>query len=154
MSRNNFWEDETYAIVKAMRATGNQEGVVARWKKSVEQWALNVVMVNDPNAVAARAWLPMWQVRPFYTAEELAPMWPALAITIGGFPGAYSRVPRSAKRLEFELDYAGLPRLGNYPEIGAYLPLDYRKYFIVERLHYWCRAPLTEIKKEFENVCS
>ena len=152
MSRNKFWEGETYAIVKAMRGTGNQEGVIARWKKSVEQWALSAV--NDPNAVAARAWLPLWQVRPFYTAEELAPIWPALAIVVGGFPGAYSRVPRSAMRLAFELDYAGLPRLGNYPEFGEDLPREYRKYFIVERLHYWCRAPLAEIEKEFENVCS
>lgn len=142
MSRNNFWEGETYAIVKAMRGTGNQEGVVARWKKSVEQWALSAV--NDPNAVAARAWLPLWQVRPFYTVEELAPIWPALAITIGGFPGAYSRVPRSAKRLEFELDYAGLP----------HFVYNGKKYFIVERLHYWRDASPKEIEKEFENVCS
>ena len=142
MSRNNLWEGETYAIVKAMRRTGNQEGVVARWKKSVERWALNAV--NEPDAAAVRAWLPMWQVRPFYTVDELAPMWPALAIGLG-IASRWPNVPKSTRRLEFELDYAGLPRLA-YPHL--------QRYFIVERLHYWCKAPLAEIEKEFENVCS
>jgi len=141
MSRNNFWEGETYAIVKAMRRTGNQEGVVARWKKSVERWALNAV--NEPDAAAVRAWLPMWQVRPFYTVDELAPMWPALAIGLG-IASRWPNVPKSTRRLEFELDYAGLP----------HFVYNGKRYFIVERLHYWRDASPKEIEKEFENVCS
>ena len=80
----DFWKGETYAIVKAMKATGNRPGVIAQWKAEMEAWAA-MRPVNDPDAQAVRSWLPHWQCRPFYTAEELAPMWPALAIAVANF---------------------------------------------------------------------
>lgn len=124
---------ETYQIIQAMKATGNRTGIIAQWKEMVEQWvALNC---DSPGAAAVRAWLPLWQARPFYTAEELAPMWPALGIVTGVLK-SWPSVPKSAKRLEHELDFYELPRL----------PEPYRNYFICERLHYWKRAPLSEIK--------
>lgn len=138
MTKNPLWDGETYAIVKAMKATGNQPGVIARWKEFVELWAIS--RPGDKNAEAILAWLPHWQVRPFYTAEELAPMWPALSIAIE-YTNIWPAVPKSAKRLEFELDYVGLPRLKQ---------IQYGCYFIVERVHYWSReATLDEIRKEF-----
>src|SRR5438309_10784301 len=68
---------ETYHIVNAMRRAGNQ-GVIPRWKDSVARWA--EMNSDSADAAAILAWLPFWHVRPFYTAEELSPMWPALAI--------------------------------------------------------------------------
>jgi len=130
-----FWNSDTYKIVQAMKGTGNKPGIVAQWKAEIEKWALNAV--NDPEAAAVRAWLPMWQVRPFYTATELAPMWPALAIALG-LRERMMEGP-SARRLEFELHYAELP--------SFWLRND--SYFIVERIHHWRQQPIEEIVKEF-----
>lgn len=132
---NAYWEGDVYAVIKAMKATGNQPGVIAQWKRVVEQWAQS--RPDNGDARAALAWLPLWQPRPFYRAEELAPIFPALAVAIGVTDIIKSS--RSARRLEFELDYGGLPRL-----------LNDRRYFIVERLHYFRDRTLTE--KEFENA--
>jgi hypothetical protein len=137
LSGREFWKGETWAIVKAMRATGNRPGVIAGWKADIALWAEN--NPRDPNANAALSWLPHWQVRPFYTADELAPLWPALAIAIG-HTSHWPKVQKSAKRIEFELDYAGLPRLG-FPTLN--------RYFIVERIHHWSKATLEEIEREF-----
>jgi len=143
---NDFWKGETHAIVKAMKATGNRPGVIAQWKQEMEDWAF-ARPVNDPDAQAVRAWLPHWEVRPFYTADELAPMWPALAIAVG-HSTRWPAVPKSARRLEFELDYAGLPRLpGPMPEIETVQGVNYIRYFVVERLHYW-----TSIERTLEEI--
>jgi hypothetical protein len=125
---------ETYHIIKAMKATGNQPGIIARWKEDVAAWAQ--MHPTDPNASAVLAWLPLWQSRPFYTVDELAPMWPALAI-VTEFRTTWPSVVKSPKRLERELDFYRLPRL----------PAPYRNYFVCERLHYWTCAPLTEIEE-------
>lgn len=138
MSGREFWKGETWAIIKAMQATGNRPGVIAEWKDQIAVWAEN--SPRDPNAAAVKAWLPHWRVRPFYTADELAPLWPALAIVVG-HTDLWPQVPKSAKRLEFELDYAGLPRL-EFPTL--------RQYFIVERIHYWHDAPFEKIEREFD----
>lgn len=132
---NPFWKSETWAIVKAMRASGNRQGLIATWKDQVEQWAR--AHPGDPDAKSVLAWLPYWHVRPFYTAAELAPIWPALAIAIG-HTDKWPKVVKSAARLENELDYAGLP---------FRLILD-KKHYIVERLHYWKKAQ----KEEIENA--
>lgn len=138
MSGRQFWKGETWAIIQAMRATGNRPGVIAGWKEDIAAWAEN--NPRDPNAAAVHSWLPHWQVRPFYRANELAPLWPALAIVVG-HTTRWRPVPKSAKRLEFELDYAGLPRL-DFPTL--------REFFIVERIHHWNKASLAEIEREFD----
>lgn len=127
---------ETYHIIRAMKATGNRPGIIARWKEDVAEWAQ--MHPTNPNAAAVLAWLPLWQSRPFYTADELAPIWPALAI-VTEFRTTWPSVVKSAKRLEHELDFHGLPRL----------PAPYRNYFVCERLHYWKSAPLAEIETAF-----
>src|SRR4051812_4932932 len=113
-----YWKGETYHIVQAMKATGNRPGIVAVWKEMVANWAQS--RPADPAAAAVNAWLPLWQPRPFYTVEELAPMWPALAIATG-FTTRWPNVLKSPRRLGHELDFYGLPRL-------AY----FKNYFIVE----------------------
>jgi hypothetical protein len=130
-----FRKGETWHIVKAMKATGNRSGVIAEWKEKVAQWAQ--INRTDPNAAAVNAWLPHWQPRPIYTALELAPMWPALAI-ITGFTDRWPSVIKSAARLENELIAAGLP----------YVDLSDGRYFIVERIHLWSRGKKTERKND------
>lgn len=128
---SDFWKGETYAIVKAMKATGNRPGVVAQWKEAVAQWAQ--INRTDPNAAGVNAWLPHWHPRPFYTVEELAPLWPALAIAVG-HTQHWPNVLKSPRRLEFELDFARLP----------HFLMGGRKYYIVERLHFWQNATQEE----------
>jgi hypothetical protein len=124
---------ETYHIVNAMRRAGNY-GVIARWKDSVADWA--EIHPDHADAAAVRAWLPFWQARSFYTAEELAPLWPALAIATG-FTNQWRSVGRSALRLEHELDFHRLPRVSGYP-----------RYYICEKFRHWQNATDDEI--EFE----
>ena len=130
---------ETYHIINAMRRAGNY-GVIARWKDSVARWA--ELHPDDADAAAVLAWLPFWQVRPFYTVEELAPIWPALAIATG-FTERWPAVLKSARRLEFELDFHGLPRIG-FPE--------WRHYFICERIHHWQNVKPETLILEIENA--
>jgi hypothetical protein len=121
---------ETYKILQAMKATGNRPGVVAQWKATVEAWAQNV---KDPNAEAVKAWLPAWQVRPFYTADELAPIWPAISLAIG-YRLTWPSVLKSPKRLEHEMDFYGWP----------HVMVNDRKYYCVEQLHIWGKARTQE----------
>ena len=131
-----FWTGETYAIVKAMKATGNRPGVIQQWKDQIAEWSNS--RPNDRDAAAVNAWLPHWQVRPFYTSEELAPMWPALAIAIG-HTNYWPSVMKSPRRLEFELDYAGLP----------WFEMHGRKFYIVEQIHKWRDAAQEERENAF-----
>lgn len=135
--KRGYWKGETHHIVQMMKATGNQPGIIQRWKDCVEEWARTA---RCPDADAVNALLPAWQVRPFYTAEELAPLWPALAIATG-FTSKWPAVPKSWRRLAHELDYIGLPRL-------AYA----HQYFICERIHYWRGASREEIMQELKNA--
>lgn len=133
----DFWKSDTYKIVQAMRATGNQPGLIERWKESVETWAQ--FNRTDPDAKAILSWLPHWQVRPFYTVEELAPIFPALSYAFGY--SARLNPPKAVRRLDLELDFAGLP----------YIIYHQKKFYIVERLHYWSRnARREEIEREFD----
>lgn len=145
---NSFWKSDTYAVIKAMKATGNRPGVIAEWIVRAGAWA----SANDgPDAVAVRAWLPLWQVRPFYSAAELAPIFPVLAWMLGG----KDRLPptMSPERLAFQLDYGGLPRLEK-PDLSTHYrnPVTGQtaRYYIVEEIHRWSKQPVTQ--EEFENV--
>lgn len=121
---NPFWQGETYAIAKAIKAAGNGQGIVQQWKDRVEQWARS--NLSAPDAVAVRAWLPFWQVRPFYTPNELEHIWPALAIMVGKAT-RFPPVLKSPMRLQHEMDYAGIE---SFERFG-------KRWYIVERPHYW-----------------
>jgi hypothetical protein len=137
---NEFYQSATYKIVQAMKATGNQPGVIEQWREMVEHWA-----GTHPghDAAAILAWLPMWQVRPFYTPEELAPIFPALAVALRITPTL--RPQKSPARLENELVFAGLPRL---MKEGCSEPT---RLFIVERIHFWKTHPVS--MDQFERIC-
>jgi hypothetical protein len=135
---NLFWNSPTYKIIKAMKATGNQPGVIAQWKDMVEAWA---VKNKGPDAEAVKAWLPMWQVRPMYTAAELAPIFPMLAVALRFADRPTPQM--SPKRLENELIYGALPRVRLVGD-------DYSPYFIVERIHHWRDRVLTQ--EDFQEI--
>lgn len=52
----SFWDTPIYAIVKKMKASGNQPGAIAQWKDMVEQWA---TQSNSPDAESVKAMLPL-----------------------------------------------------------------------------------------------
>ena len=139
---NDFWQSPIYRIVRGTKACGNQPGMVARWISSVEEWARR--NANHPDGKSVIAMLPYWRARPFYTAAELAPLIPALAVAFG-----ISVIPppvMSGARLSFALDYAGLPVLRN---------VNGTEWFhdaagIVEQIHKWADTPMTQ--EEFERV--
>ncbi len=132
---NPFYLSDTYALVRLMKLAGNQQGLIARWIEGVGTWAARE---HGPDAEAVRAWLPHWQVRPWYSAAELAPLWPALALSLG--INERLMPVKSAERLKNELLFSDLPRLTN---ADGTLEFHGKEYFIVERLHYWKKRKLT-----------
>lgn len=145
---NPFWSGPIYGVIQAMKACGNKPGIIAQWVALAHQWALDH---RGPEADAIRAWLPHFKPRPFYTAHELAPMFPALIVALGltDRPSTYS-----PERLANELDFGGLPVLRRDDEsIWFRNPMDRTKverYYIVERIHYWRKQKLTQEQFEGE----
>lgn len=123
-----FWKSDTYRLVQWMKARGNQVGLVALWTADMEEWSRNN---PGPDAEAVKAWLPFWQARPYYTAAELAPIFPVLAVVLGFRDRPEPQ--KGAARLANELRMAGLPHFVRDGQI----------YFVVEQCH---RA------EEFENA--
>lgn len=114
------WNTPTYRVVAKMLRNGNQPGIVTQWKRMVEAWADKA---TGPDVAAVKAFLPLWQVRPFYTAAELAPIFPLLEAALGAVdrPGK----PKSPARLANELKFAKLP----------FFVRDGVEYFVVEQTH-------------------
>lgn len=126
---SSFHASPNYRIVKAMKAAGNRPGILQRWIEMIMDWAKKPPFDADKAAVIA--WLPFWQTRPYYTAEELAPLFPVLAVAL-----RFSDRPTELKspgRLANELKMAGLPHFMR----------DGKLFFVVEQCH---RA------REFENA--
>lgn len=123
---------ETRHIIEAIKA---HPRLVEHWKASVAQWAQ--MNRTDPNAQAVNAWLPLWQTRELYSAEELAPLWPALAIA-SGFTKHWPNVPKGAALIENELRFCGVP--------CRYV--NGRIYFAIERRGYWRHAETSKWEKE------
>lgn len=120
MIRNPFWRSDTARIVRVMKAAGNRPGVIAEWKRAMEDWTQSA---SSPEADAVKAWLPAWQARSYYTAAELAPIFPVLAVVLG-----FRDRPAPAKGaalLANELRMAGLPHFER----------DGKLYFVVEQCH-------------------
>lgn len=140
---HDFWKSPTYKIVQAILATGNGEGVVAQWKASVEAWANSQPDTKDKAGV--RAWLPLWQARPFYTAAELAPILPALFVALGH--REQFRPARSPLRVENRLRFFRLPILQNADGQDTFVhPVTgrYGRFFVVEKCHRWRNVALTQ----------
>lgn len=147
--KNPLYTNATYRLVQDMKATGNRPGIIAQWKEQIHLWAHSDWCVG-PDTEALQAFLPLWQARPFYTAKELAPIFPALALW-KGFAERLTAV-KSPKRLANELRFYGLPAfqvcLGEYKG-----PESLTTYFCVERIHYWRDlGTVAEFDKEFSDV--
>jgi len=131
---SGFWDGPIYGVVQKMKATGNRAGVIREWFALVDAWA---AQSTSPDAESVRVMAPLWQSRPIYTAEELAPMFPALAVALGvtEFMGRLP-APWSPNRLANALKFAGLP----------FREIDGRTYFIVEQIHVWRDAPTQALR--------
>ena len=128
--------DPTYQIVQAMLHRGNQPGLLREWFDGLKAWAETH---KGPDANALALWLDVAKPRPFYTAAELAAMWPAFKLALG-----FAKImtePPSANRLANELKFHRLPVCWTD---------DGKEYFIVERCHHWRGKTLTQ--EEFENA--
>jgi len=111
-------------IVRKMIEAGNGPGPIRNLLEAAQAWAN---ASRGPDAEALKSWLPLVRTdRPFYTAAELAHLWPALKVTLG--LETRMMAPPGANRLANELKFHGLPvvRGINPPE-----------YFIVERCDFW-----------------
>lgn len=131
---------EARELVAWMRARGNRTGAIAQWVKDFSDW-----LENQPSTVdtrAARAMLPLWQVRPVYTAAELSPLLPVLYVVAGirKTPGL-SIGPATTKNILLK---AGLPMLGQGARFAHPITGQLDQYFIVERLHYWAKLPVDQ----------
>lgn len=129
-------------IVKQMKRTGNQPGIIQQWIAGANKWA-------DENpgrdGQAIREWVAHWQARPFYTSTELAPLIPALGVAMGITEKPLPQF--GTKRLEHMLDFAGLPKLKR--KRGGYLfrhpyRLKTEEFYIVEQIHFWKERELTQ----------
>lgn len=118
-----FWKGPIYRVVEKMKASGNQPGVIEYWRAMLEAWANSS---KSADAEAVRAWLPLWQARPFYTAAELAPVMPALAVALGVHEFTGRMPPQmSPRRLAIALEVSRLP----------YVYVQGTQYFVVEQTH-------------------
>ena len=144
---NGFWTSPTYAVIQAMKATGNGPGLVTQWYSLLGKWAAEN---TGPDAEAARAWLAHYKPRPFYSAAELAPLWPALIAGLG-LPDRKER-PNTA-RLAAMLDYGKLPVLKNIDGTSTFRhpATDIAtRYYITEQVHFWRKQKLSQ--EQFEEV--
>lgn len=139
--------EDTYRIVKAMRARGKKAGLLREWLDGVKRWA---DQSTGQDAAALRNWLTIAQPKPFYTAAELSILWPGLKIALGMADKLYR--PPHPVQLAAELDLAGLPRLRALDGSGKFKP-QYgvpSEFFIVEQFDRWEGIGISQ--GEFENV--
>lgn len=145
---SDFWQSDTYRIVRKMQASGNMPGIVQLWAQHVYWWAKGA---RGPDADAVLAWFPQWQIRDLYTAAELSPIFPVLAVALG--LRERPEAQKSPFRLANELKMAMLPhRIIDLTRPGQGLGNSGQTFFAVARLHHWAAADDTEWQKEISNV--
>jgi hypothetical protein len=144
----------TKKIVDQMRVQGNRPGLVEIYRREMRAWALGHSGTAD--AKALDVWLPKFPSRPFYTARELVPLFPALGLALG-----YTKVlqgQKSSARLANELHFCKLPVLMNANGTSRFRHPVYVKadnepqeFFIVEHIHKWRTLQVTQadFEKEF-----
>jgi hypothetical protein len=106
---NDFWKSDTARIRQNDEGhAATEPGLVQHWLEaaaSVMQWARSVR--RDRMRKRSRRGCRLWQPRPFYTAAELAPIFPMLAVALG--LRARPEPQKSPARLANELRMARLP---------------------------------------------
>lgn len=140
----SYWKSYTFKVIKAMKATGNRPGLIQQWVTDMVSWAQTS---DTPDAKAIKAWAPQWRHRPFYTAAELAPLFPVLALALK-VEERY-QPPKSPARLENELRFGGLPVVQNADGSDLFqVHGKLQRLFAVERLHHWKRITLSQTEVE------
>lgn len=129
-------------------ANGN---TITLWLDSAMSWARQMELSNNPQLVsmaqATKDNVARYQVRPFYTPEELALMFPSVVANLLG-----SRFNRStpAGAISRELRDAGVPYLVNADDPRGFKSRGaIRQYLVVADFDEW-HAPLKQI--EFDRL--
>lgn len=143
-----FWKSPVYGVIKAIMNPGNGPGIVYEWIKLSHQWALD--HPTKPDAQALLTWVPQIQFRPFYTANELTPMFPGImrALELSNDPPKYS-----GRQLALLLDRGRLPVCLNKDEASWFRDPKNGKvarFYICDRVRYWRQRRLTQ--EEFEHA--
>lgn len=137
MDKRNLPPSANARLVKMILDRGNKAGIITEWFAGMRRWAESN---QSPDAKALGLWLDIVKARPFYTADELAGLWPALKLTLG--LNDYLAPKPSGNRLHNELTFLRLPLLRNQNTGMNYFP-GLGSFFIVERVHYWRERGVT-----------
>ena len=145
----NFKHSPLYKTLQVMNAQRG-DSLVTQWKREVQKWAENHDKTLDAQAV--KSMMTLWQERPFYSAAELSPILPAMALTLGITKTLQPAT--GAATLSTLLDFVKQPTLVGldgspffiHPGSG-----QKAKFYIVERQCFWCK-PISQ--KDFENAFS
>lgn len=143
--KNNRYPSDTYTIVNTILQRGNEPGLIREWFDGMKAWA---EANGGQDAAALRMWLKLVKPRPFYTAEELSRLWPALKLTLG-LSMRLDPEP-SPNRLANELEFCGLPVLRDENGMPFVSEGSFSSRFIVEHCHKWRNVHMTQ--EEFDNA--
>ena len=150
------WEPPNEAPVTPEKELAYQEGLTAvqklahdmrnatdqtiyLWLAQAEAWAQSAELSNDPKAAAqaraVRASIGGTQIRPWYTAEELALMFPAILMEVAGT--RYNKAT-PVGQLSRELRDAGIGYLVNRADTRGFEHGGFRRqYLIVAQFDEW-----------------
>lgn len=119
------------------------------WLSQAEAWAQTAELSNQPGmaaqARAIRSSIASTQIRPWYTPEELALMFPSIMMEVSG-----TRYDKTTPvgMLSRELRDAGIPYLVNRDDTRGFTHLGFkRQYLVVAQFDEW-KAPISQA--EFE----
>lgn len=120
------------------------------WLLQAETWAQQAELGGDQkvasHARAVRATIAQTQIRPWYTPEELAHIFPSIMLEVSG--QRYDRTT-PVGRLSRELRDAGIPYLVNPADVRGYMWKGFmRQYLVVAQFDEW-KTPLTQNKFEY-----
>jgi hypothetical protein len=109
------------------------------WLAQAEAWAQSAELSNDPRASgqarAVRASIASTQIRPWYTAEELALMFPAIMLEVTGT--RYNKTT-PVGQLSRELRDAGIGYLVNRADTRGFIHQGFRRqYLVVAQFDEW-----------------
>jgi hypothetical protein len=133
----------TQKLAHDMRHASDQ--TIYLWLAQAEAWAQGAELSNNPGmasqARAIRASINSTQIRPWYTPEELALMFPSIMMEVSGT--RYDKTTPVGK-LSRELRDAGIPYLVNRGDTKGFMHMGFRRqYLVVAQFEEW-KAPLPQ----------
>lgn len=138
---NAYFESLTTTERLAEQMKESTDLTVAMWLSAAESWAKqalqssNNTLVTHANAVLQN--IQRYSVRPWYTAEELARMFPAIAAETAA--GRFDRFT-PAGRVSRELRQAGIKYLRSADsERGFFWMGEWRQYLVISQFDEWAQ---------------